>query len=168
MSAPPGSKIPAPFLLQKFGFWRRSVRRFFPRSSLLDRSQRWEFCVMIDVLHCSYFIVIVLDRFFALQKESLILDAPNMRDDFFRNTMNWSSGNTLAAALGSALFTWNASSKEIKPVLPSRCVVHRCYTMPSQELQTCPAFSQRVSISSVACFEFGCYCFSCGSTSALE
>ena len=42
-----------------------------------------------------------------------ILDAPNLRDDFYLNLIDWSSTNNLAVALSGELFIWNAGTKEI-------------------------------------------------------
>lgn len=43
-----------------------------------------------------------------------ILDAPDMSDDFYLNLLDWSSQNTLAVALGQAVYLWNAASGEIE------------------------------------------------------
>ena len=57
----------------------------------------------------------VLD--FVMQKESLVLDAPNLNDDFYMNVLDWGSGNLIAVALGSALYTWNPSNRAIHKLL---------------------------------------------------
>jgi len=42
-----------------------------------------------------------------------ILDAPDLSDDFYLNLLDWSSQNTLAVALGQAVYLWNAESGDI-------------------------------------------------------
>lgn len=42
-----------------------------------------------------------------------ILDAPDFRDDFYLNLIDWSSTNNLAVALNRDLYIWNATNKEI-------------------------------------------------------
>jgi cell division cycle protein 20 (cofactor of APC complex) len=42
-----------------------------------------------------------------------ILDAPDMSDDFYLNLLDWSAQNTLAVALGSAVYLWNAHTGTI-------------------------------------------------------
>nr|XP_027101327.1 cell division cycle 20.5, cofactor of APC complex-like [Coffea arabica]XP_027109613.1 cell division cycle 20.5, cofactor of APC complex-like [Coffea arabica] len=51
------------------------------------------------------------------KKESLVLDAPNLNDDFYMNVLDWGSGNLIAVALGSALYTWNPSNRAIHKLL---------------------------------------------------
>lgn len=42
-----------------------------------------------------------------------ILDAPEFRDDYYLNLMDWSSSNLLAVALNKEMYLWNASSGDI-------------------------------------------------------
>lgn len=42
-----------------------------------------------------------------------ILDAPEFRDDYYLNLMDWSSTNFLAVALNKEMYLWNASSGDI-------------------------------------------------------
>ncbi|KAL3524093.1 hypothetical protein ACH5RR_016927 [Cinchona calisaya] len=51
------------------------------------------------------------------KKESYILDAPNLKDDFYMNVMDWGRSNMLAVALGSALYTWNACNRATHKLL---------------------------------------------------
>ncbi|KAF6000471.1 hypothetical protein F1559_002423 [Cyanidiococcus yangmingshanensis] len=46
-----------------------------------------------------------------------ILDAPEMVDDYYLNLLDWSANNTLAVALGSAVYLWNASTGGIEQLL---------------------------------------------------
>lgn len=46
-----------------------------------------------------------------------ILDAPEMVDDYYLNLLDWSAGNVLAVALGSAVYLWNASTGSIEQLL---------------------------------------------------
>jgi hypothetical protein len=43
-----------------------------------------------------------------------ILDAPDLKDDYYLNLMSWSAGNVLAVALSSTLYLWDAASGDIK------------------------------------------------------
>jgi cell division cycle protein 20 (cofactor of APC complex) len=42
-----------------------------------------------------------------------ILDAPELRDDFYLNLIDWSCNNHLAVALGPHIYLWNACTKLI-------------------------------------------------------
>lgn len=42
-----------------------------------------------------------------------ILDAPDFKDDFYLNLLDWSTSNNLAVALNQDLYIWNATTKEI-------------------------------------------------------
>jgi cell division cycle protein 20 (cofactor of APC complex) len=48
---------------------------------------------------------------------SRILDAPDLIDDYYFNLISWSSQNTLAVALGSAVYLWNAETGGIEELL---------------------------------------------------
>jgi cell division cycle protein 20 (cofactor of APC complex) len=41
-----------------------------------------------------------------------VLDAPDIVDDYYLNLLDWSSNNILAVALGSAVYLWNADTRE--------------------------------------------------------
>lgn len=43
-----------------------------------------------------------------------ILDAPDLKDDYYLNLMSWSASNVLAVALSSTLYLWDAASGDIK------------------------------------------------------
>lgn len=43
-----------------------------------------------------------------------ILDAPELKDDYYLNLMSWSASNVLAIALASTLYLWDAASGDIK------------------------------------------------------
>lgn len=49
-----------------------------------------------------------------MQNASKILDAPNLRDDYYLNIIDWGRTNVLAVALGSVTYLWNASNHEIQ------------------------------------------------------
>ncbi|KAF3433221.1 hypothetical protein FNV43_RR24323 [Rhamnella rubrinervis] len=51
------------------------------------------------------------------KKEVKILDAPNLKNDFYMNIMDWGKNNTLAVALGSELFLWNSDSQKAHKLL---------------------------------------------------
>jgi cell division cycle protein 20 (cofactor of APC complex) len=42
-----------------------------------------------------------------------ILDAPDFRNDFYLNLIDWSKSNQLAVALNQEMYIWNATNKEI-------------------------------------------------------
>lgn len=42
-----------------------------------------------------------------------ILDAPDLKDDFYMNLMDWSSTNVLAIGLGTVVYLWSASSGKV-------------------------------------------------------
>lgn len=52
-----------------------------------------------------------------MQKEVRILDAPNLKNDFYMNIIDWGRNNTLAVALGSELFLWNSDSQKAHKLL---------------------------------------------------
>jgi len=43
-----------------------------------------------------------------------ILDAPDLLDDYYLNLLDWSSRNTVAVALGCAVYLWDAATGEIE------------------------------------------------------
>jgi len=43
-----------------------------------------------------------------------ILDAPDMLNDYYLNLLDWSAGNVMAVALGTAVYLWNASTGNIE------------------------------------------------------
>ncbi|XP_019184380.1 PREDICTED: cell division cycle 20.5, cofactor of APC complex-like [Ipomoea nil] len=45
---------------------------------------------------------------------SRILDAPNLRDDYYLNIIDWGRTNVLAVALGSVTYLWNATNHGIQ------------------------------------------------------
>jgi len=44
------------------------------------------------------------------QTQERILDAPDLVDDYYLNLLDWSCQNTIAIALGKAVYLWNAGS----------------------------------------------------------
>jgi len=42
-----------------------------------------------------------------------ILDAPDLADDFYLNLLDWSSRDSLAVGLGTAVYLWHASSSQV-------------------------------------------------------
>ncbi|KAK4280031.1 hypothetical protein QN277_011710 [Acacia crassicarpa] len=45
--------------------------------------------------------------------EARILDAPNLKNDFYINIMDWGKNNVLGIALGSELYLWNAENRNV-------------------------------------------------------
>ncbi|XP_054822009.1 cell division cycle 20.5, cofactor of APC complex-like isoform X2 [Prosopis cineraria] len=45
--------------------------------------------------------------------EARILDAPNLKNDFYLNIMDWGKNNVLGIALGSDLYLWNAENRNV-------------------------------------------------------
>lgn len=52
-----------------------------------------------------------------MQKEAKILDAPNIKNDYYVNIIDWGKNNVLAVALGGALYLWNSENKSILKLL---------------------------------------------------
>lgn len=42
-----------------------------------------------------------------------VLDAPELRDDFYLNLLDWSSQNLLAVGLRNSVFVWSACTSEV-------------------------------------------------------
>lgn len=42
-----------------------------------------------------------------------VLDAPQLRDDYYLNLVDWSDSNNLAVALSSCVYIWSASSSAV-------------------------------------------------------
>ncbi|KAK7344768.1 hypothetical protein VNO77_14800 [Canavalia gladiata] len=45
--------------------------------------------------------------------EARVLDAPNIRNDFYTNIIDWGKNNMLAVALGSEMFLWNSQNSNV-------------------------------------------------------
>jgi cell division cycle protein 20 (cofactor of APC complex) len=52
------------------------------------------------------------------QTAERVLDAPDLLDDYYLNLLDWSSLNTVAVALGPAVFLWNATTGEVEELMP--------------------------------------------------
>ncbi|XP_044493642.1 cell division cycle 20.3, cofactor of APC complex-like [Mangifera indica] len=48
------------------------------------------------------------------KKEAKILDAPNLRNDFYLNIMDWGKNNVLAIALGQVLYLWKSENGDVR------------------------------------------------------
>jgi len=48
------------------------------------------------------------------QTAERVLDAPDLLDDYYLNLLDWSPTNTIAVALGPAVFLWNASTGSVE------------------------------------------------------
>ncbi|KAI8564424.1 hypothetical protein RHMOL_Rhmol03G0180600 [Rhododendron molle] len=51
------------------------------------------------------------------KSEASVLDAPNIRDDYYSNIMDWGKNNLLAVALGSEIHLWNANNRSVQKLL---------------------------------------------------
>ncbi|KAH9707809.1 WD REPEATS REGION domain-containing protein [Citrus sinensis] len=51
------------------------------------------------------------------KKEARILDAPNLRNDYYSNMMDWGRNNILAIALGLELYLWKQENGEVQKLL---------------------------------------------------
>ncbi|GMN41084.1 hypothetical protein TIFTF001_010297 [Ficus carica] len=49
--------------------------------------------------------------------EARILDAPNIKNDFYMNILDWGNDNVLAVALGSELYLWNSENQKVEKLL---------------------------------------------------
>lgn len=52
-----------------------------------------------------------------LQGEARVLDAVNIKNDFYSSVMDWGKNSILAVALGSDLFLWNSTNREVHKLL---------------------------------------------------
>ncbi|XP_058207444.1 cell division cycle 20.5, cofactor of APC complex-like isoform X3 [Rhododendron vialii] len=52
-----------------------------------------------------------------MQSEASVLDAPNIRDDYYSTIMDWGKNNLLAVALGSEIHLWNAKNRSVQKLL---------------------------------------------------
>nr|POE65557.1 cell division cycle 20.5, cofactor of apc complex [Quercus suber] len=50
-------------------------------------------------------------------RETRILDAPNIKNDYYLNVMDWGRNNILAIALGSELYLWKSENREVQKLL---------------------------------------------------
>lgn len=48
-----------------------------------------------------------------------VLDAPQLKDDFYLNLLDWSSKNVLAVGLGSAVYIWSACNSKVTKLCES-------------------------------------------------
>jgi len=46
-----------------------------------------------------------------------VLDAPDLKDDFYLNLVDWGAQNILAVGLGSSVYLWNASNGVVKKLV---------------------------------------------------
>lgn len=42
-----------------------------------------------------------------------VLDAPDLRDDFYLNVVDWSDANNLAVALSQSVYIWSATNSQV-------------------------------------------------------
>jgi len=49
------------------------------------------------------------------------MDAPEMRDDFYLNLLDWSAGDDLAVGLGRAVYLWNARNSRVSKMVDLGC-----------------------------------------------
>jgi cell division cycle 20-like protein 1 (cofactor of APC complex) len=55
-----------------------------------------------------------------------VLDAPNLKDDFYLHLVDWSKGNILAVALDNSIYSWEGNT----------CMVNSLYTCEGNETPT--------------------------------
>ena len=48
-----------------------------------------------------------------------MLDAPDLRDDFYLHLLDWSKNNHMAVALHDTMFVWNAADGSIEELCTS-------------------------------------------------
>ncbi|KDP22501.1 hypothetical protein JCGZ_26332 [Jatropha curcas] len=51
------------------------------------------------------------------KKEARVLDAPQIKNDYYLNMIDWGKNNILAVALGQTLYLWNSENKNIVNLL---------------------------------------------------
>lgn len=74
-----------------------------------------------------------------------ILDAPEFRDDYYLNLMDWSSANILAVALNREMYLWNAVSGDISQLFSM--------DEDTSDYITSLAWIQNKGIISITCFD---------------
>ncbi|KAK2454084.1 cell division cycle 20.2, cofactor of APC complex [Trifolium repens] len=47
------------------------------------------------------------------KKESRVLDAPYIKNDYYTNTLDWGKNNMLAVALGTEIYFWNSVTSDV-------------------------------------------------------
>jgi hypothetical protein len=52
-------------------------------------------------------------------KPERVLDAPDLRDDFYLHLLDWSKNNHMAVALHDTMFVWNAADGSIEELCTS-------------------------------------------------
>lgn len=50
-----------------------------------------------------------------------VLDAPDLKDDFYFNLLDWSASDDLAVGLGSEVYAWNASNTRVTKLCDLEC-----------------------------------------------
>lgn len=59
-----------------------------------------------------------------------ILDAPDIKDDYYLNLLDWSEQNILAVALDKTLYLWDAGNGSIQQVRPIRIyILHKHHNL---------------------------------------
>jgi cell division cycle 20, cofactor of APC complex len=48
-----------------------------------------------------------------LQKESRVLDAPKIKNDYYTNLVDWGKNSILAVALGPEIYFWNSVTTDV-------------------------------------------------------
>ncbi|WCJ36388.1 Cell division cycle 20.2 cofactor of APC complex [Euphorbia peplus] len=51
------------------------------------------------------------------KRESRVLDAPNIKNDYYLNILDWGNNNILAVLLGQSLYLWDPKSKNVVKLL---------------------------------------------------
>ncbi|GMY06487.1 cell division cycle 20.5, cofactor of apc complex [Fagus crenata] len=78
------------------------------------RKDEWSFPTTPTETLLPYAICCVLIQ---IQREARILDAPNIKNDYYLNIMDWGRNNILAVALGSELYLWNSENNNVQKLL---------------------------------------------------
>ena len=60
-----------------------------------------------------------------------VLDAPQLKDDFYLNLLDWSSQNILAVGLGTAVYIWSACNSQVTKLCefePDKPITSVCWS----------------------------------------
>ncbi|KAJ0435919.1 putative transcription factor WD40-like family [Helianthus annuus] len=97
---------------------RRSDEDNFKNKNHINQQRKLPkvaFKILLKIFLNFLFLVLILCYF--VQKETKILDAPFIQDDFCMNVMDWGKNNILAVALGQELYLWNPVNEDTHRLL---------------------------------------------------
>ncbi|MCI25087.1 cell division cycle 20.5 cofactor of APC complex-like, partial [Trifolium medium] len=58
------------------------------------------------------------------KNESKVLDAPNIRDDYYTSTLDWGKNNILAVGLGTEIYLWNSVTADVSRLFKGQRILN--------------------------------------------